>query len=144
MMFRTSIVNQVRVRSVLLSSIVNVGDVRDIRPDTRVLAVQREKPIFFGNEGNVTNFNVFEQPFVKNQNPTPKEVSIQRRNENRFIHVHLIDILGISASSILQIGNAENVDCTSRIKHIRQFLIRQGEDASSAGGMEQDDLGNRS
>lgn len=118
-MIRTSIIGDVRVRSVSLSSVVHVGEIGCMYPDSRTFAVQREKPIFLGNEGNLEQFPIFRQPFARMQ--TTERVELDIQNCMPAIHVRKVDIYGISASSVLQIGTVGVVDATNRTKHIRQL-----------------------
>ena len=119
-MIRTAIVGDVIVRSLLLSSVVDVGEIGSMFPASQVFAVQRERSVYLGNEGNLEQFPIFRQSFARIQSTEGVELDI--RNRIPVIRVRSVDIYGISTSSVLQIGNVGVVDATNRTKHIRQLL----------------------
>jgi len=119
-MIRTSVVGHVKVRSLLLSSAVHVGEIGGLFPDSRVFAVQRERAVFLGNEGDLEQFPIFRQPFARIR--STERIQLEIHNRIPAISVRMVDILGISASSVLQVGNVGVVDATNRTKHIRQLL----------------------
>jgi spore germination protein PE len=119
-MIRTAIVGDVKVRSLSLSSVVHVGEIGGMYPDSRVLAIQREQSAFLGNEGNLEQFPIFRQSFARIQ--STERVELDLHNRIPVIRVRKVDIYGISVSSVLQIGNVGVVDSTNRTKHIRQLL----------------------
>jgi spore germination protein PE len=88
---------------------------------SRALAVQREAEEFYGNEGNFSSYTVFTKPIPLP--PITEEISIITHNDNPIIKVNKIDIIGISSSSILHVGNTRNVSMEVRVKHIRQELL---------------------
>lgn len=117
---RTSVVGIVRVISVADSSVVEIGDSIHLSLKNKVLAVQREKELFYGNEGNFEDFSIFSEPI-----PIPlinENLIFTRYNPSPFIRVHHINIVGVASSSVLQIGSTSTVTAESRIKHIRQLL----------------------
>jgi spore germination protein PE len=117
---RTSVVGSVRILSTQLSSIVQAGDSVAVSPRSEALAVQRQVADYYADEGNFGSFRIFRQNI-----PEPlldESWSFSVRNDNPFIQVGYIHILGISASSVLQIGSNKLVDTESRTKHIRQLL----------------------
>ncbi|MCA1039455.1 spore germination protein GerPE [Bacillus infantis] len=123
MLQRTAIVNKLNVDTVSFSSIIQVGDSEYIQGFSRALAVQREAEIFFGNEGRYSDYPIFTEPL-----PLPAlEDALQMyvHQSKPAIKVDSIDIIGISASSMLHIGNSGQVSMESRVKHIRQLLPLQ-------------------
>ncbi|WP_374721203.1 spore germination protein GerPE [Peribacillus tepidiphilus] len=122
MLSRTSHVETVSLKSVLFSSVFQIGDTSFIDGSTKALAVQREKDIFFGTEGNFNDYPVFSYPTVFI--PINENMILMKNNQNPLIKVRNIDVLAVSFSSILGIGNANSVRMQSRIKHIRQLDIR--------------------
>jgi spore germination protein PE len=117
---RTSWVDRINVNIVSFSSVVQVGDSCIINGFSRALAVQREAEIFFGNESNYANYPVFYKTIPL---PTITEpITILRHNQNPLIKVKNIDIIGISSSSMLHVGNSNHVSEEVRVKHIRQLL----------------------
>jgi len=119
-MIRTALVGNVLVRSLLIASAVHVGEIGGLFPDSRIFAVQREVPVYLGNEGNLEPFTIFRQPFARIQ--SKERIYPEIHNEIPVIRVRMVDIYGISTSSVLQIGNVGIMDASSRTKHIRQLL----------------------
>lgn len=118
-MKRTTVVGCIKVISVELSSIMIAGDACMLHPVANVFAVQREVANFLGNEGNLSAFPIFSSAIPIPDVDEQLELSIQ--NENDTIQVGVMNILGVSASSILQLGSNQQIDAVSRIKHIRQL-----------------------
>lgn len=117
---RTSVVGSVRILSAQLSSIVQAGDSVAVSPRSEALAVQRQVADYYDDEGNFGSFRIFKQNI-----PEPlldESWSFSVRNDNPCIQVGFVNIIGLSASSILQIGSNKLVDAESRTKHIRQLL----------------------
>lgn len=118
MLQRVSSVGGILVRSVLFSSTVLLGDSVNLFGYSRALAVQREREIFFGDEGNF-NHRVFFQPLYLADIYEP--VNTFTFNQKPVIKVGTIDIKGISSASVLQVGSTAHIKMESRIKHIRQL-----------------------
>ncbi|MDT8860285.1 spore germination protein GerPE [Alkalihalobacillus sp. MEB130] len=116
---RISVVNLVEVEVITFSSVFEVGDAEEITPRHRAIAVQREKELFYGREGNFNQFPLFSRVIPKPQ--MNGNLTISRRNESHFIKVHNVDITSISAASIAQIGSNRLIDAEARVKHIRQL-----------------------
>ncbi|MFS0824241.1 spore germination protein GerPE [Bacillus sp. 1P02SD] len=122
-MKRLSVVDYIRINAVLFSSIVEVGDTRRIAPFTQALAFQKEVPLFFSNEGSLSAF-----PFFKRELPKVKiedEITMNTFHQNPVIKVNTVRILGISSSSVLQIGSTVEIESKSKVKHIRKLLEKQ-------------------
>lgn len=121
-MSRISIVQDVKLRSMLFSSMVQVGDNVAIDAGADILAVQRELPIFRGDEGDMRQIPIFSQqltvPIIDEQ------VDVKRINTSGRIEVGSVDILGLSVASVLQIGSNRSVTCFCRTKHIRQLIAK--------------------
>ena len=117
---RTSIVKDIHVRSVSSSSVFLIGDSTHITPRTRALAVQRQAELFYGKEGDFNQYPVFNKPMLKPK--TFEQVTFSKYNISPFIKVNHIDILGVSASSVLHIGSTKTYDAEARVKHIRQLF----------------------
>ncbi|KMY55492.1 hypothetical protein AC623_17385 [Bacillus sp. FJAT-27231] len=117
---RTSIVQDTRVITVADSSVFEIGDSATMTLRNRVLAVQRQAELFFGNEGNFNDYPIFSRPRL-----TPlidENLTVTRYNLSPFIRVNHISIVGVASSSVLHIGSTGIIDAESRIKHIRQLL----------------------
>lgn len=130
-MKRTSIVGDIDILGVTRSSIVHIGDTVCIRPRNRVLAVQRQKAVFQSNEGSFEQFPIFTTPI-----PIPEiviPVTMCADNLQSVIQVGRVQILGISSSSIMQVGNSRNIDAEARIKNIRQFITEPEDNLSTIG-----------
>ncbi|MBT2697072.1 spore germination protein GerPE [Bacillus sp. ISL-40] len=120
MLQRTSCVDTINIKIASFSSTVQLGDSCIINGLSRALAVQREADVFYGNEGNLSSYRVFSEPipFL----PIDEPFSYSRQNPNPLIKVSKIDIIGISSSSLLHVGNSRHVSMEARVKHIRQLL----------------------
>lgn len=119
-MNRSSVVKNIKINAILNASIANFGDSKIIDPKAKVLAIQRDIPIFYEDEGNFKLFPLFSRPI-----PEPiitEKIQMTVKNINPYIKVNNIKIVGISASSILQVGTTQYINSEARIKHIRQLL----------------------
>lgn len=124
---RTSYVQSIHVDTVSFASIIQLGDSTMINGFSRALAVQREAELFYGNEGNFSVYPIFSEPIPVP--PITENLSMQINNTlSSSIKVNNINIIGISSSSVLHVGNSETVQMEVRIKHIRQLLDVDGED----------------
>ena len=118
MLQRLSSVDHLKVMIASFSSILQLGDSCIINGFSRALAVQREAEVFYGNEGNFPSYPVFTKPIPLP--PINEQFTTFTHNLKPVIKVQEIDIIGISSSSILHVGNTRNVSMEVRIKHIRQ------------------------
>jgi spore germination protein PE len=118
MLQRISNVDKLKVMILSYSSIIQLGDSCITNGYSRALAVQREAEQFYGNEGNFPSYSVFTKPIPLP--PINEQISTFTHNLNPVIKVNNIDIIGISSSSVLHVGNTRNVSMEVRIKHIRQ------------------------
>lgn len=119
---RIASVDQIKIDSVIFSSVFQIGDSQQIQAFSRALAVQREREIFFDNEGNFASYPIFSEPI-----PFQSEIETvysSTHNLNPVINVRSIDILGVSSSSIIHIGNSCDISMEARVKHIRQLMPR--------------------
>ncbi|KQX60783.1 MULTISPECIES: spore germination protein GerPE [unclassified Paenibacillus] len=119
-MVRLSIVGNVYINDLSSSSIMHVGDNINTALKTRVFAVQREVPFYYGNEGSFKAYPFYQRPFPIPQPHEPFTMCVD--NLGSFIRVQNIRILGVSSSSILQIGCNRITSGETRIKNIRQFV----------------------
>ena len=116
---RISKVKTLSSKTVAFSSNLQIGDCSYIDGTTLALAVQRKVANFLGNEGRYEDYHVFTDPLTV---PIVNEpVRCCFSNPNPFICVDNIDFIGISTSSVVQIGNVGHVRMQSRVKHIRQI-----------------------
>ncbi|RKO61560.1 spore germination protein GerPE [Caldibacillus debilis] len=117
-MKRVSRVHSVLVETISFSSLLQIGDSMVIDGCSRAIAVQREKELFFGSEGNFSAYPVFRHR-IRFPETTP--VPLLTRQERGSINVNRVHVTGLAASSILHIGSNEQTRLESRIKHIRQL-----------------------
>lgn len=99
---------------------MQVGDNVNTALQTRVFAVQREVPIYYGNEGSFEAYPFFRRPIPIPQPPEPFTMCVD--NLGSFIRVRGIRIISITATSVLQIGSNRITSGESRIKDTRQFV----------------------
>lgn len=125
MLRRSSNVKNIYVNSVGLGSVVQIGDSTNLRPLSRALAVQREKQVFFGVEGNLDEYPVFTKPLV--QPHFYEKVNMVEHNLKPSINVNNIKVSAVSASGIFHVGSTEHISSESRVKHIRQILSDEEE-----------------
>ncbi|MED4970987.1 spore germination protein GerPE [Parageobacillus toebii] len=118
-MKRTSMVEYFHGETVIYSSVLQIGDSREITSRSRVLAVQRQYELFFGGEGEEI-FPIFTRPIPKLQ-PNSNDIFIQTLHQSPVISVRSIRMLAVSTSSVVHIGSTSTVDAEARIKHIRQL-----------------------
>ncbi|GGG09798.1 hypothetical protein GCM10010916_28360 [Paenibacillus abyssi] len=87
--------------------------------------------MFRGNEGNFASFPIFSasipQPIIN------EHIHLSIRNENPVIQVDIVDVIGVSTASVIQIGANRIIQAESRTKHIRQLLQRETETTEDAG-----------
>ncbi|MEH7235541.1 spore germination protein GerPE [Bacillus sp. JJ1562] len=119
-MQRISVVDLIYVNSVSFSSILEIGDSQKITPVSQALAVQREVPIFFTNEGDFSKYPIFsrELPKVK----VTETVNMNIFNQNPVIKVDSVRVTGVSSAAVMQIGSTETIHTESKVKHIRKLL----------------------
>ncbi|MBP3038682.1 spore germination protein GerPE [Bacillaceae bacterium Marseille-Q3522] len=122
MLQRTAVVQNCHVINLTISSVLEVGDSQAIECYSRALAVQREYNFFYGYEGH------FQYPIFSEYihlPPIEEKITFLHENFNPVIKVNNIDVIGISTSSLLHIGNSKHIFLESRNKHIRQLRERK-------------------
>ncbi|MGO4499255.1 spore germination protein GerPE [Paenibacillus sp. 2RAB27] len=122
-MARLSIVGNIYLNSIVSSSTMHAGDNVYTALQNRVFAVQREVPIYYGNEGSFAAYPFFQRPFPIPQPPEPFTMCVD--NLGSYITVRNIRILGVAASSLFQIGSNRVTTAETRIKNIRQFVTNK-------------------
>ncbi len=117
---RYSFVQNIKIKKVLFSSVVEIGDTNELKAHSNILAVQRFKELYYVNEGNFNYYPTFREPI-----PVPalpfSPPTIKKYNECPNICVDNVNILGISSSGLMQIGSTNDINLESRIVHIRQL-----------------------
>lgn len=119
MLSRTSIVDRIKVDTIIFSSVFEIGDSTYIQGFSRALAVHRESDTFYGKEGNFDSYYAFTKPIPFP--PIEEPLSMYVHNLCPAVKVQNIDILGVSSSSVIQIGSSQHVSMEVRVKHIRQL-----------------------
>ena len=120
-MERISVVNNVKIITILYSSIFMVGDAGIIEPRSRVIAVQRRRPEFSDEEAMFSQFSFFSRPLPAF---LPAEhIDMEIINENPRIEVGNVKVIGMSVAGVFQIGSNSIIHAKSRIKHIRHYLL---------------------
>lgn len=116
---RISNIHAAYVNSIGISSIFQIGDSMEINPTVKVLAIQREQEIFYGNEGNLQKFSLFRenipQPFFD------EEFYSAYYNETPTINVNGVKVIAASSSAVIHFGSTDEINAVARIKHIRQL-----------------------
>jgi len=114
---RTSKVSLLNIQSVFDSSILQIGDSRDLDARSWVLAIQREGELFL-EQDHAMEADYSRPPFFF---PAIRPISFRGKNVCGRIEVGRLDILGVSSSSVIQIGTCKNIFLGNRTKHIRQL-----------------------
>ncbi|WP_102271872.1 spore germination protein GerPE [Cytobacillus massiliigabonensis] len=126
MLQRTSVVNYLKVDTVSFSSILEIGDSTFTQGFSRAIAVQREAEAFFGNEADFTSYSAFQIPIPFS--PITENISMHSQQLKPIIKVQNIDVIGVSSSSILQIGSSKHISMEARVDHIRHLLSDHSEE----------------
>lgn len=119
---RSSIVNQVKINDIFYASSFNIGDSSYINAFAKVFSVQREQELFYGFEADYEDFANFKELIPLP--PITEKLQFNRFNANPTIHVSKVRIIGISTSSIFQIGNTKRAYLEARVHHTRQLEHR--------------------
>lgn len=119
MLQRTSVVDHIKLSLLSFSSTFEIGDANYFQAFSRALAVQRQRKLFYGDEGHFENYAVFSEPI--SFMPISEELTIHFENIKPIIKVDNIKITAVSSASLLQIGSCRHLFSETRIKHIRQI-----------------------
>ena len=118
---RTSIVNSVKNNTLLLGSTIEIGDTKYVEPNAEVFAIQREYPIFYGNEGSYDVYATFRIPILKTN--IYEKISATHFHEDPFIKVNRLNIVGISTGAYVQIGSTKNIKTEGRVTNVRHYFF---------------------
>jgi spore germination protein PE len=128
---RWSVVKDMKINSISQASVLQIGDNEQIKPVSKVLAVQRQMPDFAGKEGSFKQFDLFSReiplPLTDNE-----PVSVEIDQSCSRIQVGCIFMYGVVAASVFQVGTNKKIEAEARIKHIRQFVTDTGIPAEAA------------
>ncbi|MGE7904116.1 spore germination protein GerPE [Peribacillus sp. NPDC094092] len=100
------------------SSTLQIGDTSYIDGNSQALAVQKRSETFQSVDIHFEDYEIFKRPFYIPRLNEPVISSFS--NPNPFIRVGNINIIGISASSVVGVGNVGHARMESRVKHIRE------------------------
>ncbi|MDM5213803.1 spore germination protein GerPE [Peribacillus sp. NJ4] len=118
MFSRISKVKSILSDTVSFSSTLQIGDTSYIDGNSLALAIQKKSETFNSFDIHFEDYDIFKKPFYI---PRLTEPVISRfSNPNPFIRVGNINIIGISASSVVGVGNVGHARMESRVKHIRE------------------------
>jgi spore germination protein PE len=106
--------------SVDASSVIQIGDSDQIRSCSVILAVQREKAVFFENEFNFQDYAFFSEPIPKPH--LSESIRLTTCKEAPVIRVHKVNVPFVAASSVIHIGSSDRITSEARVKNIRHLL----------------------
>ncbi|MEF2293052.1 spore germination protein GerPE [Virgibacillus dokdonensis] len=116
---RTSIVDNLFTNSVSTSSILSIGDTENAALKFKGLAIQKQNPVFSKRDEETFNYPLFKRD---TNWPEPKMLVNKLTTHHKgSIHVANVASIGVSSSSLLQIGNLTRVYAESRVKHFRKL-----------------------
>ncbi|WP_144550812.1 spore germination protein GerPE [Peribacillus simplex] len=118
MFSRISKVKSLLSDTVSFSSTLQIGDTSYIDVNSLALAIQKKSETFHSADIHFENFDIFKKPFYIPRLNEPVISSFS--NPNPFIRVGHINIIGISSSSVVGVGNVGHARMESRVKHIRE------------------------
>ncbi|MFQ3543823.1 spore germination protein GerPE [Halobacillus rhizosphaerae] len=104
------------VLSTIIASGFLIGDLYRFAPSAKVLAVQKEGPSLIKDEADFKNYSLFSRL------PTPplRSVNVETfQYNNAPIQVDELFVIGVSTTSLMQIGGIEHIDSKARVKHFR-------------------------
>ncbi|WP_239613795.1 spore germination protein GerPE [Cohnella mopanensis] len=117
--YRSTTLGWLFVNTVSSSGIVHLGDGKNNNLTSKALAIQRAVPNNIEDEFRFASYRIFGLP--KLTLLPCGTVDFQSWSSFPSIRVGSVRALGVSASSLLQVGNGGPLQGVSRIKHIRNF-----------------------
>ena len=118
MFSRISKVKSIVSDTVSFSSALQIGDTSYIDGNALAIAVQKKSETFNSVDVHFENYDIFKKPLYIPRLNEPVISSFS--NPNPFIRVGNINIIGISSSSVVGVGNVGHARMESRVKHIRE------------------------
>ncbi|MGG3281501.1 spore germination protein GerPE [Paenibacillus solani] len=119
-MKRHVLVDNVYIINISNSSACICGESGLIDAYTRALAVQRQVPVFFEDEGKYEDYPIFSRSIPAWQ--LPSEVELDVIQDFKAIHVGCLDVITTASSSVVQLGPNDMMELESRVKAIRHFI----------------------
>lgn len=121
---RTANVNSIYTTSIAFSSIFNIGDTSSLDQHSRAIAVQKEGAIFTKEDKlSFQDYSLFKQE--ANIPQRKQAVHLSTFHHSKDINVQNVNIIGVSQSSVFQVGSINNIASEARIKHFRKLKARQ-------------------
>ncbi|MFF0825593.1 spore germination protein GerPE [Brevibacillus sp. NPDC003359] len=117
---RTSHVHKLDVISVDTSSVLQIGDSRQIDAVANILAVQREHAIFYENEFMFEDFSVFSVPLTPPSHSEP--LCIDTFHDCPHIFVRKVKVPFLAGASVVHIGSNESITLETRVVNIRHIF----------------------
>ncbi|ASJ54644.1 spore gernimation protein [Brevibacillus formosus] len=117
---RTSHVHKVDVLSVDASSVLQIGDSQRLDAVSNILAVQREKAIFYENEFMFEDYSAFSIPLIPPSLTEP--ICIDTFHDCPYIFVRNVRVPFIAAASVVHIGSNESISLETRVVNIRHLF----------------------
>ncbi|GAB6258299.1 MULTISPECIES: spore germination protein GerPE [Peribacillus] len=118
MFSRISKVKSIVSDTVSFSSALQIGDTSYIDGHSLALAIQKKSETFHSVDIHFEDYDIFKKPLYIPRLNEPVITSFS--NPNPFIRVGNINIIGISSSSVVGVGNVGHARMESRVKHIRE------------------------
>ncbi|RNB54037.1 spore germination protein GerPE [Brevibacillus gelatini] len=117
---RTSHVKKLNSLSIDASSVLQIGDSQEVNAQSNILAVQREKAIFYQHEFEFADYDMFMAPLAV---PGPTEpICVDTFHDCPHIHVKKVNVPFAAASSVVHIGSTDRLTLETRVKNIRHLL----------------------
>lgn len=120
---RTSYVHSFTNLSLDTSSVIEMGDSEKIDAASNILAVQRDKAIFYENEFLFRDYTAFSEPLPLPCDEEP--LAITTFHESNAIRVDKVTVSFAAASSVIHIGSSECMELETRVKNIRHLVRDQ-------------------
>ncbi|MED4585961.1 spore germination protein GerPE [Brevibacillus choshinensis] len=120
---RTSHVHTFTNISIDASSVIEIGDSEEINAIANILAVQRDKAIFYENEFQFGDYTAFCEPLPLPVDQEP--ICLLTFHETPSIRVDKVNVSFAAASSLIHIGSSECVQLETRVKNIRHLVRDQ-------------------
>jgi len=119
MFSRISKVKSISSKTLIFSSTMQIGDCSYIDGKSFALAIQKKSETFQSVDIHFEDYEISKRPFYIPRLNEPVISSFS--NPNPFIRVGHINIIGISTSSVVGVGNVGHARMESRVKHIREI-----------------------
>lgn len=118
-MIRNSNVDSIYITGISLSSIIQIGESNAISNSNAILTIQKQSSEFNGKEGNFNDYDIFRRSLPVPH--TTNEVNMNVINVSNDIHVGVIKLSIISASSVFHIGSTNRINALEKIQQVWQY-----------------------